>query len=89
MEGKSIGSINVTPQDIGRVILNLYNNAFYAVLEKKKQIGTNYEPVVTVSTKKSKDKVEIKVKDTPQKVLDEIFQPFFTTKPTGQGPGLG
>ena len=60
MEAKSIGSINVTPQDIGRVILNLYNNAFYAVSEKKKQIGTNYEPVVSVSTKKIKDKVEIK-----------------------------
>ena len=56
MEGKSIGSINVTPQNIGRVILNLYNNAFYAVLEKKKQIGANYEPAVSVSTKKSNDK---------------------------------
>ena len=93
MQAKSIGSINSIPQDIDWVLLNLYNNAFYAVLEKKKQIGTNYEPVVSVSTKKSKDKVEIKVKDngngTPQKVLDEIFQPFFTTKPTGQGIGLG
>lgn len=88
-----IGEINAAPQDIGRVILNLITNAFYAVTEKKKQQPKDYEPTVKVSTKKYDNNVLISVKDNgngiPPKVMDKIFQPFFTTKPSGQGTGLG
>ena len=90
---KTIGMTNLIPQDIGRVLLNLLTNAFYSVTEKKKLQKENYEPTVSVSTKKMGDKIEVKVKDNgmgiPQHVLDKIYQPFFTTKPTGQGTGLG
>jgi len=95
---KSIGDINIIPQDMGRVLLNLYNNAFYAVSQKatnfKLQPGPGaYESRVSVSTKKLGDRVEIRVEDNgdgiPKNIIDKIFQPFFTTKPTGQGTGLG
>ncbi|MEP6676879.1 MAG: ATP-binding protein, partial [Ferruginibacter sp.] len=90
---ESIGTINIISQDIGRVILNLLTNAFYAVNEKIKHAADGYEPTVSIGTKKLNGKIEIRVSDNgngiPQKVLDKIFQPFFTTKPTGQGTGLG
>src|SRR5678815_4372845 len=90
---RSIGKINIVRQEIGRVILNLINNAFYAVGEKAKQNTNGYEPMVIVSTSKKNGMIEISVKDNgvgiPQRIVDKIFQPFFTTKPTGQGTGLG
>ena len=90
---ENIGLLKVISQDIGRVILNLITNAFYAVMEKKKLHTQDYEPTVTVSTKKIDNKIIVEVTDNgtgiPQKALDKIFQPFFTTKPTGQGTGLG
>ena len=89
----AIGIVNVVPQDIGRVILNLITNAFYVVNEKKKSGLIGYDPTVTVATKKTNAGVLITVKDNgngiPAAVRDKIFQPFFTTKPTGQGTGLG
>jgi two-component system, NtrC family, sensor kinase len=89
----SVGNINIVPQDIGRALLNLVNNAFYAVHEKEKLQATGYKPQVIVSTRKLDDKVEISVKDNgngiPGSIKEKIFQPFFTTKPTGQGTGLG
>ena len=97
---ENIGKINIIPQDIGRVVLNLITNAFYAVNEKKLQLpearlpdGQDYEPTVTVSTEKMNGNIVLKVKDNgsgiPENILDKIFQPFFTTKASGKGTGLG
>ena len=90
----TIGKINIIGQDIGRVVLNLINNAFHAVTEKRDKLSNGeYEPTVWVTTKRLPTSVELRVRDNghgiPPKVLDKIFQPFFTTKPPGQGVGLG
>jgi signal transduction histidine kinase len=90
---ESIIDIPVVPQDIGRVLLNLFNNAFYAVREKKKKLNGTFEPAVSVQTKKAGNKVFITISDNgmgiPTSIADKIFQPFFTTKPAGEGTGLG
>ncbi len=89
----SLPKINVIPQDIGKVMLNLFNNAFYAVNQKAKTAGADYEPEVSVTTSVENNQVVIKVKDNgvgiPDSIKEKIMQPFFTTKPTGEGTGLG
>ncbi len=88
-----IPKMYVVPQDIGRVMLNLINNAFYVVNEKAKTADGKYKPLVTLETKNLDNTIEISVSDNgdgiPMKIRDKILQPFFTTKPTGEGTGLG
>jgi signal transduction histidine kinase len=89
----SLGPVSIVPQDIGRVLLNLFTNAFYAVQQRQKASESGYQPAVTVSTRCADEQVVIVVSDNgigiPDSVKSKIFQPFFTTKPTGEGTGLG
>ena len=98
VQDENLPKIKVIPQEIGRVLLNLINNAFYTVSSKAKEGIKNFKPKVIVSTHardmaSEKSVVEIRVKDNgngiPRELKDKIFQPFFTTKPSGKGTGLG
>jgi len=90
---ETVGRIDVVPEDIGHTLVNLFNNAFFSMNEKMKLKPDNYEPILTVNTQKKESKALITIRDNglgiPTKILDKIYQPFFTTKPTGEATGLG
>ena len=90
---KNVGRINLVPEDIGHTLVNLFNNAFFSMNEKMKLSANNYEPVLEISTEKKEDKALVSVRDNGMgispKIMDKIYQPFFTTKPTGEATGLG
>jgi signal transduction histidine kinase len=89
----SVGMLDVVPQDLSRVFLNIVNNACYAANEKKQKVDGSFAPALAVSTKNLGDKVEVRIRDNgsgiPKEIIDKVFDPFFTTKPTGKGTGLG
>ena len=90
---ESIGQVNIVPQDLSRVFLNIINNGCYSANDKKKHAPTGFSPIISVSSKNLGDKFEVRIRDNgngiPQSVIDKIFNPFFTTKPAGAGTGLG
>jgi signal transduction histidine kinase len=90
---EAVGGVEMAPQEMGRVLLNLLGNALDAVHEKGSKTGNGYRPQVTVATRRTQGSVEIRVRDNgpgiPEHIKEKIFEPFFTTKPTGSGTGLG
>ena len=89
----SVGMADVYPQEITRVLLNLISNGFYATTKRKAEVGDGFEPMLSAATKNLGDKVEIRIRDNgtgiPEELKEKIFNPFFTTKPAGEGTGLG